>query len=75
MAIRSASDRLLKIPECAARAGVGRSTVYEWLAAGFLERVVTGSGKKPCVRVWQSELDRYLAQRTIPARRPSGRAA
>jgi excisionase family DNA binding protein len=53
-------SRLLRIPEAAAELSIGRSRLYELIAAGELQAVKIGERG---VRVPQSELDRFVAER------------
>lgn len=53
-------DRLLRIDEAADALGVGRTRVYEWIAAKELRAV--GIGRRG-LRVPASEIDRFIADR------------
>lgn len=53
-------SRLLKIPEAAAELAIGRSQLYELIAAGEIKAVKIGSRG---VRVPSVELDRFVAAR------------
>lgn len=53
-------SRLLRIPDAAAELSIGRSRLYELLAAGDIKAVRIGARG---VRVPQSELDRFVAER------------
>jgi len=53
-------SRLLRIPEAAAELSIGRSRLYELIAAGELRAVKIGSRG---VRVPAAELDRFVADR------------
>lgn len=53
-------SRLLRIPEAAAELSIGRSRLYELIAAGEVRAVKIGSRG---VRVPASELDRFVADR------------
>jgi excisionase family DNA binding protein len=53
-------SRLLRIPEAAAELSIGRSRLYELIAAGELRAVKIGERG---VRVPASELERFVAER------------
>ena len=57
-------SRLLKIPEAAAELSIGRSRLYELLAAGELRAVKIGERG---VRVPDSEIDRFIRDRMARA--------
>lgn len=46
-------ERVVTIDEAAQRAGVGRRTIYNWLAAGKLQHVRTAGGQ---VRIREASL-------------------
>lgn len=53
-------SRLLRIPEAAAELSIGRSRLYELIAAGEIAAVKIGSRG---VRIPDTELDRFVAER------------
>jgi len=53
-------SRLLRIPEAAAELSIGRSRLYELIAAGELRAVKIGSRG---VRIPDAELDRFVTER------------
>lgn len=53
-------SRLLRIPEAAAELSIGRSRLYELIAAGELRAVKIGSRG---VRIPDAELDRFVRER------------
>ena len=57
-------SRLLRIPEAAAELSIGRSRLYELIAAGELRAVKIGSRG---VRVFDAELDRFVRERMAQA--------
>lgn len=63
-----AKERLKTIREVAEELGLAMVTVRTWLAQRRLEYVKLGR----CVRIPQSEVERIVAQGTVPARRSHG---
>lgn len=61
-------EQMLTVPEVAARARVGRATVYRWIAAGLLDRVDVGAGRAK-TRIPESALARYFEARSVAGRR------
>jgi excisionase family DNA binding protein len=53
-------SRLLRIPEACAELSIGRSRLYELIAAGEIAAVKIGSRG---VRIPSTELDRFVADR------------
>ena len=68
------ADQLLTIPEVAERLSVSRTSVYDLIAAGRLERVDIGTGKQPRVRIKESVLAEFIEKSTVKRVR-QGRAA
>lgn len=68
------SDQLLTVREVANRLGCGRTHAYELIHRGYLRTVDIGING-PTIRVYESDLDEYIAQRTTRAPRPAARSA
>ncbi|WP_107422095.1 helix-turn-helix domain-containing protein [Streptomyces lushanensis] len=56
-------------------ARVSRPTVYDIVAAGHLDVVTVGTGKRPGIRIPEDSLAAYIAARRIRARNPLRPAA
>lgn len=68
------AEQMLTVPQVAARLVIGRTTVYELIAAGKLPIHDIGSGKSTRIRVSESDLAAYIASTKVrPLSR--GRAA
>ena len=63
MAVNESEQLLLRIPEAAARLGLGRSTIYELIAAGDLPAIKIGRA----VRVPASRLATWVERQTREA--------
>jgi excisionase family DNA binding protein len=58
-------DRYLTIPDVAAILGVDRSTVYRYIADGLFGTLVNiGRKGQSKTRIPQSQLDKFIAERT-----------
>ena len=69
----SGMTQLLTIPEVAARLRIGRSSVYELIAAGELTVAdMAVKGSRPKTRVTDKAVDDFIASRTrtAPRRQP-----
>jgi excisionase family DNA binding protein len=56
-------ERLMyRLPEAAAILGLGRTTLYELVAAGSIRPVRLGRA----IRITRSELERFVAERCTP---------
>ena len=62
------SDRLLRVDQVAEMLGVGRRTVYDWTRQELLPVVVLRPGERKTMRWRESDIDRWIRQRTIPGR-------
>lgn len=68
------SAQLLTVREVADRLGCGRTHAYELIHRGYLRTVDIGI-KGPSIRVYETDLDEYIAKRTTCAPRPAARSA
>jgi excisionase family DNA binding protein len=66
--MRSSEVVLLSVPEVAERLAIKESTVRAWLLRRRLEYVRVG---KRSVRIPLSEVQRIIAEGTVPAREPN----
>lgn len=64
------APQLLKPEEVARRLDCARTTVYDIVAAGHLDTVSVGTGKRPGVRIPEDSLAQYIAARRTKARKP-----
>lgn len=58
------AERLLKVPEAAAALAVSPKTIWAWRAQRRIAVVTIGAA----VRISQGEIDRLIAEGTVPAR-------
>ena len=64
------APQLLRPEEVAKRLACSRPTVYDIVAAGHLDIVPVGTGKRPGIRIPEESLARYIAARRVRARKP-----
>ena len=61
---------LMTVAQVAAALGVRRPTVYDWCYRGLLPHVrILAGAKRAAIRFRSSDLDRFIAERTVASRR------
>ena len=55
-------DKFYTLDEVAERMQITKRTVQRLIKAGKLKSINLGVGKRPVIRVWQKELDRFVSE-------------
>jgi predicted site-specific integrase-resolvase len=61
-------ERAMSVAEFGHRLGVSRASAYRIVGAGLVELTNVGTGKAPRIRITESALERYLANRKFGRR-------